>query len=317
MKQTRRSFLNTSFTALGCGLTPSLLFQSCLPEKSDPLIIDYIGSTENYEYYNDLFKKIKKVNLVPGTLESSMKSISNPVFLDGDLSHKATYAIFLVEQGKDVMCSYPIAANLSEYNSIKEYLLRHDRRLGIINPLIYFPSIRSLKGLCMLYNDSISNIRISCHPDEIFPGFIVDGYAGTAQMLERMISYISGQVPNSLSTDSNDNGQLRKLQFDYTSFTCDILFDEAQPGWTMDVEGPEFRAGLDHSGLLTINDEPEPRVEPSSSTWDKAVIQNLENFINAVRDRSEPDLSSIDGLASIILNSAVEESLETGNAVRL
>ena len=317
MIQNRRLFLNTRLIVLGCSLASSLILQSCLPERSDPLIVEYIGKSDGYDYYNDYFKKIKKVNLVPVSLENEIKSSSIPVLLDGELTHRAAYAVLLIEQDKDVIFSNPIATNLLEYNSIKQYLLRHDRRLGLVNPLIYYHSVRSLKGMSMLYENPIESIRISCHPDEIVPGFRIDGYAGTAQLLERVVSYFSGSLPEYLTAEKDGNGLIRGLQLEYPSFICSILFDRSQAGWEMDVEGMEFRARLDHLGELKINDEPQSRVKPSSRTWDEAMIQNLENFLEAVQSRTVPAPSSIDGLASIILNKAVEESLDSGTRVRL
>ena len=317
MSPSRRTFIQSSLTALGSSFLPSFFLTSCLPERSDPITVDYIGSPENYKYYLDFFRKIKKVDLVQASLETSLESDSKAVFLDRDLALKSTYAILLLEQNKDLISSYPIAASLSEYNRIQEYLIRHNRILGLINPLRFYPSIRSLKGMVMLYTDPLTEILISCHPSEIMPGFNVEGTAGTAQFLQRMVSYFSDQFPVSLLARKNEAGRISQLLLDYSSFKTRIIFDPLQVGWTMDVMGPDFRARSDYTGLFTINDEPQPRIDPSPLTWKRAMINNLEDFMVSVRNRSEPELSSLDGLASILLNLAMEVSMESGTTVKL
>ena len=317
MSLSRRNFIQSFLTALGSSFVPSVFLASCLPEKSDPLVIDYIGSPENYQYYADYFKKIKKVDLVLHSLETSLESDSKAVFLDVELSLKPTYTIMLLEQNKDVISSYPIATSLLEYNLIQEYLVRHKRILGLINPLRFYTAIRSLKGMVMLYHDPLTEVLISCHPEEIVPGHRVDGTAGPAQFLQRMVSYFSDKFPVSVQARKNDSDRIGELLIDYSTFEARIVFDRKQLGWTMDVTGPDFRARSDYTGILSINNEPQPRINSSSLTWDRAMIQNIEDFTQALLIRSEPELSSLDGLASIILNRAVEESVKSGMQVSL
>jgi predicted dehydrogenase len=263
------------------------------------------------------FRKIKNVDLVPGSLESSLDGNSKAVFLDGDPALRATYAIMLLEQNRDLISSYPIATSLSEYSRIQEYLHRHNGILGLINPLRFYTSVYTLKRVIMKLRDPLTDILISSHPREIIPGCRVDGVAGTAQFLQRMVSYFSDRFPVALKASTNETGGLSQLWLDYSSFETRIIFDPMQVGWTMDVTGPDFRARSDSTGVLTVNDEPQPRVDASSLTWERAMIENLEDFTSAVRNRSEPVLSSLDGLASIILNNATEQSARSGLQVSL
>ena len=90
-----------------------------------------------------------------------------------------------------------------------------------------------------------------------------------------------------------------------------------QVGWIMELKGASFRAVTDHTGLLRVNNEVEPRITASSSVWDRALTENMEGFLQVVRDRSEATTGLLDGLASVILNRALENSLITGKRVNL
>ena len=315
MKQSRRSFLQISMTALAHCIAPSMLTTACLPERRDPLFIDFIGNAERFGYFRKYFRKIKKVELVLSTFEKSATNNAAAVFLDGSLSMKPTHAILLMEQGKDILSSYPLARGLSEYNSLQEYRIRHGRKLGLINPLLYYSAVTKLKEAAS--GNPISRIMISCNPLEIEPGYIIEGITGPAQLLHGLVSYFSDRHPVSVVAGKNESGQKSSMQLDYTDFHAVFRFDPLQTGWTMDIMTGKSSAVLDHTGLLAIDDEVRPRIEAAGNTWELAMIRNLEDFTNAVRSRSEPMVSSLEGLASIILNRAFEKSLETGEAIRL
>ena len=317
MKQSRRSFLQNSLSALACGIAPTLLTSACLPKRIDPLILDFIGEAEKYDYYRNYLRKIKNVELVQSTFERSLTSNAAAVLLDGNLPMKPAYAILLMEQQKDILTSYPMASDLSDYNSLQEYITRHKRILGLINPLLFYPSVMKLKGMAGISGRPVNGIRISCNPFEIEAGYSIDGITGPVQLLHNMVSYFSDMHPVSLVAAKNESGQIGNIQLEYPDFQAVFMIDPRQTGWTMKIMSEKSAAVLDHTGLLAINDEAQPRIKASSRTWELAMVRNLEDFTDAVRSRFEPLLSSLDGLASIILNHAVEESLETGEAVRL
>ncbi len=315
--RSRRAFLLSSLSALGGSMFPAAFLASCLPERSGLLNMDFIGSPEKFQFYRSFFRKIRKTELVYNNLENALESGSEAVFLDTDLTLKSTYAVLLIEQNKDILSTFPLSLTLTEYNRIQESLVKYGRILGLINPLRFYPSIAAIRKIIIQNRVPLTEVRIACHPHEIQSGLQVEGPAGSAQLLQRMVSFITGSFPVSAAADRNASGRISRILLDYDSYETMITFDTDQSGWTMEFRGPEFRAMADHTGSLTINDEARISIRASSSVWDEAMTENLENFTEAVRSRSEPDLSSLDALASIILNNSVEESLNMEDSVRL
>ncbi len=317
MKPARRVFLQQSLSAAACSLAPSILLTSCFGSGKEILEIDFLGPEERFEYFSSYYRKIKRTDLLNSSFEKSAQSNSSAVFLDVDVSMKATYTVFLIEQGKDIITTHPIASNLTEYKRIQEYLIRHDRKIALVNPLMFYPGVIKLAGMVNLYTDPFSEVVVTCHPFEPVPGFNVAGPASTAQLLMEIISFISSKYPVTLFASEDEPGRISRIGLDYDSFQSTIVPDPEQTGWIMEVIGSDFRARLDHTGLLAINNEIQPRAGSSALSWESAMISNLEDITKSILTRSEPKLSSLDGLASIILNQAVVESLMTGRIVYL
>ncbi len=121
--------------------------------------------------------------------------------------------------------------------------------------------------------------------------------------------------------ESNDRVDMRadidEIKLSYKSFTAHIHLVETQPGWTMEIDGEDFKARSDHTGMLSVNNEGQPRISPDPVVMEDAIIKNLNDFMKAVRERSQPRVNSLDGLASIVLNNAVKKSMETGSVINL
>jgi hypothetical protein len=132
-----------------------------------------------------------------------------------------------------------------------------------------------------------------------------------------MISYITGKFPLSLFIEKEKTKDVRRWKLDYESFQAMIQVDPGQTGWILEVDGPQMNALADHTGLLRLNDEVEPRLSPAPSVWTRSMILNLEDFLKAVRLRTEPTVNSLEGLSAIILHQAVVKSLHNGSKVNL
>ena len=187
----------------------------------------------------------------------------------------------------------------------------------MINPVQFYPSINVLGKLIQVSEESISEVNITCHPYILQKDFQVGGLAGTAQPLQRLVSYITGKFHLSVYAGMKDENRVSSLSINYGSFQVRIIFNELQVGWTMELSGANFRAIADHTGMLRLNNDVEDTVPASSSVWDRALTDNMEYFLQAVRDRSEFPEGPLDGLASIILNRALKDSLITGEKVNL
>ena len=319
ISKSRRKFLHSSLAVLGISLVPVSLFHSCLSHNKQPefITVDFLGDPELFKYYHSSFRKVPHFKLLLSTLESSMESLSEAVLIDSNPALKSTHAVMLLEQGKDIMITYPLASNLDEYNIISDQLVKYDRRLGMINPLKFYPSANALRDLIQVKEGSVKEVIITCHPYFLQKDFQAGGLAGTAQPLQRLVSHITGKFPVSVYAGMRDDMRLTSLNIDYGSFQSRIIFNESQLGWNMELSGENFRATADHTGLLRVNDEVEARISPSPVVWERALSDNMVYFLQAVRNRSELPEGPLDGLASIILNRALKDSLITGEKVNL
>jgi hypothetical protein len=131
-----------------------------------------------------------------------------------------------------------------------------------------------------------------------------------------MISYISGKFPFSLFIEEETN-DIRRWIFDYGSFRATIQVDPGQTGWIMEADGPQLNVLVDHTGLLSMNDEVKPRHSPDPDVWKMSMIRNFQDFLQAVRLRTEPMVNSLDGLSAIILHEAAVKTLDYGSKVNL
>jgi predicted dehydrogenase len=319
MESSRRKFIyRTGTLAAGSYLLPSTLLSSCQPwGNARQVRMGFIGPEEHFKQHQSAFRKLKNAKTEFTSLEDAMKSDLHAVFLDVHPNMKAVNIILLFEAGKDVVTPYPMANGLDEYKRIQEYMSHFDRRLGMLNPLHFYPAVRTLKDWLEEETRQISEIRLNCHPRELVSGYLVSGFAGAVQPLQRMVSFITGKFPVSLLSEDTEYNDIRRYILDYESFQAIVQTDPKQTGWIMELEGPQLKVLTDHTGLLKLNHDVEPRIPPSNSVWTKAMIKNLEDFLRAVRSRNEPAVNSIDGLASIILNQAAERSIHMGTSVDL
>ena len=315
MRFSRRRFLRSSFILAGIGSIPPAMLTSCFPgREKEKLSTAYIGSREKFEAYSPYFRKLRKNEFIFSSLEGTLSGDSDIVFCDPDSFNKSTYLLLLLEQGKDIFLTYPMGNTLGEYAAVADFMEKYGRVVGMLNPLMFYPSIEMLKNIINRDTMTIEEIRVSCHPSIPGDGFQVSGISGSAQPLERIISYISGSYPLQLRAEEGSRGS---MVLNYETFSTYIHLDREQQGWNMKIQWDGFNAQTDHTGLLSVNNEVEPRVSPNPGVMDDSIIRNLEDFMNSVRERSQPRVNSLDGLASIVLNNAVEKSLETGSAIDL
>ena len=89
------------------------------------------------------------------------------------------------------------------------------------------------------------------------------------------------------------------------------------PGWEMEIKGSEITAITNHTGLLVVREEEKPRIKADPHVLERAIRANLENYLEAIQERFEPMVNHLGGLASIVLNKAVLESIDTEVVVQL
>ena len=319
MDISRRKFIvRTSAFAAGSCLVPSLSLSSCNPSgKAGHVRMGFVGTKEHFRYYRAMFQKLKKAKVEMTSFDIALKSDLHAIFIDSYPTIKATHIIMLLEENKDIITPYPLASSLYEYNRIQEFLDRHDRKLGMLNPLYFYPAVRTLRDWLAEKNHDLSEIRVSCHPRQLVKGYPVNGATGTVAPLQRMISYITGKFPLSLFIEKEETNDIRRWILDYESFQATIEVDPGQTGWILEVDGPQLNALADHTGLLRLNDEVEPRLSPASAVWTRSMIKNIEDFMQAVRLRTQPTVNSLEGLSAIILHEAAVKSLHNGTRVNL
>ena len=315
----RRKFIHktSAFTAGSC-LVPTLAFTSCNPAgKAGHVRLGFVGPEEHFRYYNPMFQKLKGADVEMSPLEEALESDLHAVFIDSHSNTKSVEILLLLEKNKDIITPYPLASSRYEFNKVQEYLDLTNRRLGMLNPLPFYPAVRTLKDWLSENKPDLTEIRVNTHPEQLVKGYPVFGYAGAVQPLQRMISYITDKFPVSLFVEQEETNSIRRWILDYESFQATIQADPEQTGWLLEAVGPQLRVLVDHTGLLSLNDEIKPRHSPAPSVWARSIIRNLEDFLRAVRTRTEPQVNSLDGLSAIILHEAAVKSLHNGTKVNL
>ena len=302
----RKFILSTSALTAGSCLVPSLALTSCNPSgKAGHVRMGFIGPEEHFRYYRPIIQKLKNTTVEMTSFDDALKSDFHAIFIESFPTIKATHIILLLEENKDIITPYPLASSLSEYNRIQEFLDWHDRRLGMLNPLYFYPAVNTLKDLLAEKKHDLSEIRIYCHPTQLVKGYPVNGAIGT------------GKFPLSLFIEKEETNDIRRWILDYGSFQATIQVDPGQTGWILEVDGPQLNALADHTGLLSIDNEVKPRHSPDSYVWTRSMIKNFEDFLKAVRSRTEPLVNSLDGLSAIILYEAAVKTLHNGTKVNL
>ncbi len=207
MKLSRRRFLRSTLILAGISALPPIILSSCLPAKGKrELRTVFIGSRENFERYLPFFRKLKRNKFTVSSLEDTLAGDADISFCDTGSTNKSTYILLLLEQGKDVLVNYPMGHTLGEYAAVSDFMVKHGRIVGMLNPLLFYPSVQLLKESIALKNVSIREIRISCHPDDLGEGFLVPGLCGSAQPLQRVVSYISGSFPLQVLAKATGHG---------------------------------------------------------------------------------------------------------------
>jgi hypothetical protein len=316
MNLSRRRFLGSSVALTGTALLAPALLGSCsLRSKENGSEMDYLGNREGFEMYREYFRRTGVKSLDFLELEESLNTGTSRVLLDVSTPTKPAYVLMLLEQGKDILTPYPLGYNLSDYSNISEFLEKYGRFIGIMDPLAQYPSFEALRKLITREGVVLKRVSIRCHPRNLVDGFPVAGLTGPAQNLERAVSRAGSTYPLAYQAACDDSGELYRIRISYRNFHTEIDFDAGQSGWGMRVEGEGFRAELDQTGLLALEGEVEPRFSTDPGIFRKSVRLSVRDFLSATRDRSEPRVNHLDGLASIILNSSVEKSMRTGREV--
>jgi predicted dehydrogenase len=310
MEISRRKFIQkTGIFAAG-----TCLLLSC---KTGYVRMGFVGPEEHFRYYIPMFQKLKGASVEMSSLELALESDLHAVFIDSHPNTKSVEILLLLEKNKDIITPYPLVSSRYEYNKVQEYLDLTKRRLGMLNPLPFYPAVSTLKDWLSENNPDLTEIRVNCHPEQLTKGYPVFGYAGAVQPLQRMISFITGKFPVSLFIEQDKTNSIRRWILDYESFQATIQTDPEQTGWVLQAEGPQLSVLVDHTGLLRLNDEVKPRHSPAQTVWARSIIRNLEDFLRAVRTRTEPQVNSLDGLSAIILTDAAGQSIRSGIKVDL
>ena len=318
MDISRRNFIHkTGALAAGSCLFTSMALHSCNPAgKAGHVRMGFIGPEEHFRYYKPVLQKLRNTSVELTSLDDALNGDLHAIFIESFPTIKATHIILLLEKNKDIITPYPLASSLSEYNRIQEFLDRHNRKLGMLNPLYFYPSVITLKSFLVDKKLDQSEIRINCHPDNLVKGYLINGATGTVAPLQRMISFVTGKFPHSLFIE-DETKEIRRWILDYESFQATIRVDPGQTGWIMEVDGPKLTAMADHTGMLSVQNEVKPRHSPAPKVWTMSMIKNFRDFLQAVRKRTEPMVNSIDGLSAIILHEAAVRTLHNGTKVNL
>jgi hypothetical protein len=316
MNLSRRKFLGSSVALTGTALLAPALLGSCRsPGGAREVEMDYIGSREGFERYREYVRRTGVSSLTLLELGESLESGASRVLLDFSSPTKPAYILMLLEGGKDILTPYPLGYSLSDYSKISDFMEKSGRYIGIMDPLARYPSALELKKIISRDGLSVKRVSIRCHPRNLVDGFPVAGFTGPAQNLERSVARICNAFPWAYLAVPDKTGKLNRIRISYSEFDAEFDFDAGQSGWAMRFEGRDFRAEMDHTGLLALNRDVEPRFSPDPGVFRKSVRQTIKDFLSATRDRSQPALNHLDGLASIIMNVSVEESLRTGREV--
>ncbi len=146
----------------------SCLLPSC---KEGHVRMGFVGPEEHFRYYKPMFQKLKGASVEMSPLEEALESDLHAVFIDSHPKTKSVEILLLLEKNKDIFTPYPLAGSLYDFNKVQEYLDQTNRRLGMLNPISFYPAVRTLKDWLSENKPDIAEIRVSCHPAQLVRGY--------------------------------------------------------------------------------------------------------------------------------------------------
>jgi predicted dehydrogenase len=225
----------------------------------------------------------------------------------------------LLEQGKDVLVLPPLTRDYDEFNAIQLQCNMMDRRLALLNPFRYFSSVQELKRLISTgATGRISSLEISIDPVYNIPFLApVEGITGPALLLITMINEILASFPLSVmaSLSATPSGisdmQLKSLAFDYQNMILNCHFIPGMSGWTLKATCEKDTLELRDSGELHSGNEG-LMIKADRQVMLNGLRTGIEDFIQSVRERTEPESNSVEGLMQITINHAIERAITQG-----
>jgi predicted dehydrogenase len=330
---TRRKFISSSGLAVGSVLLTGGLYQACTfsgnKESRENLEIEFIGPPDYYPFYKDIFKKIKNVSLNFRTLEKALFTSSDAAIVLMPMVQKASVVLMLLEMGKDVLTTFPLAADYNEFDTLQEQCNLMNCRLAMLDPVRYSEAVKSIRDF--FPEDSrtriIQSIEILISPEYNESNWWppTEGYCGIGTNFIRLIAYILRKNPISLTINNFEDNNLfkpdKRISFvlDFNGTTVSYKNDSSVREWIIKISGKESDLFFDSSGRIqTLNDTNTPHIfEKSDHFRSDAFHRNIQDFIDSIRTRKEPEVNSLDGMAGIALNLAALESARTGNPVNM
>jgi hypothetical protein len=137
-----------------------------------------------------------------------------------------------------------------------------------------------------------------------------------------MINEILASFPLSViasisdTPSGNNDKQLTTLAFDYQDILLNCHFVPGKGGWTIVAAGDKDTLELRDSGELHSGNNG-LMIKPDRQVMLNSLRTCVEDFIQSVRDRREPESNSMEGLMQIIINLAVERAITNGGRIDL
>jgi predicted dehydrogenase len=327
---TRRKFISSSGVAVGGFLITGGLYQACsFPENKESrenLEIEFIGPLDYFPFYKDIFKKIKNVSLDFKTLEKALFTSSDAAVVLLPMEQKASVIFTLLEMGKDVLTPFPLAVDYIEFDTLQKQCNLMNCRLAMLDPIRYSEAVKLIREFIPdNHGGNNQSIEILINPEYNESNWwpTAEGYCGIGTNFIRLIAYILGKNPISLRINDFKEVNLFKpdkkisIILDFNGTTVFYKNDNSIREWIIKISVKGSDLFFDSTGRVqTLNDANTPHIYKKSDNFrSDAFHRNIQDFIDSISTRKEPEVNSLDGMAGIALNLAALESARTGHPV--
>jgi len=329
---TRREFIISSGLAIGSFTITGGLCQACSlfgnKEKQENLAIEFIGPEGYFPFYKNIFKRIKKVSLYYKTLEEALFTESNAAIVLTPIAQKASVILVLLEMGKDILTPFPLATDYIEFDAIQKQCNMMNCRLAMLDPIRYTETVKSIrKFISDNHAGKIHSVDILVDPDYHESNYYpyIEGFCGIGTSFVRLISYILGRNPISLTTKDFEAVNLLKsdkkvsLELDFNGITVSYKKEYTEQEWTIMISGKKTDLVFDSTGQVKASIETDTfhNLKQQDEYKADAFTKNIQDFIVSIRNRKEPEVNTQDGMAGIALNLAAVMSARTGSSVKM
>lgn len=285
------------------------------------------GPSFNEEFFNQLnlkkiaFKTIEDPYQLPGSLDA--------LLLGGDSAEKMAIAISSIQAKSPVLFTVPAVGNMNQINQLKDKVAQQQINAGLLCPAVFLSSSDKVRQL--LQQEEIGplrKIKIALQNDYKNPYFsaFASGYLGDLYHLINISMHWLDLIPEKIKVFADPSTADASTPESNLTFANGIILTAQKTTkvqdnhqWMIMIEGQKGSIRLTDSQniLLRKTDGSSQIFNFPEQDYQIAFKANIEDFVNACKNQSNPRLGLKDAIISLTINHQAQQSASTGQEVSL